>query len=700
MSRKLLRAATLLVLTILIYMSPAEASAEEQKEIGPVDIPSITKYVEQDGWSWDPVTKTLTLAGVNMDGYLDYTYTENPDHEGTGDYYLFRLPYGSTVHVKEGTVNKLYGRYSGNCFNIMNRKVNDTSDGVIFTGGGTLEMHRSEICIYSESNITFKDLNIDFIDADIPIMTDIQPYTNDDGTTTYKSTMMTFDNVDLSVQNCTGGLYTYGDYARFEDLADGTVLPTSSITIKDSVFDMNVILDEGNERNHSCFLIRNGDLTIESSTLNLNAYHPAVIVWKQYHLNEDTTAPLINITDSIIENGIEITGANTEINNSIVHAETFVNAGETTSFSFGADGDMSFDHTFTNSLNNVTIKAIPKYTVTFDTLGGSIVSGITVMDGNKIGTLPLPTKFNCTFIGWSTVGGATSANVTADTVVTSDITLYAVWKNDSVIPNKDVTGSSGENDITSTKQDETDNVPNKTEETTTLSNRKDETTAISNTANKENSTSPVNNKTFTEKEVEKRLLAANTDKEDPVGSKIGKLMLKASGKKKSVKLTWKKVSGATSYVIYGNKCGSKMKKLKTVSAKKSSYTFKKLNKGKYYKYIIVAYKKVNGTNTAIATSKSVHCATNGGKYGNPAAIKGVKNTIKIKVGKTKKIKPILKKSKKVKTHIAKFRYESSKPKVAKVSKKGIITGIKKGSCTVYVYAQNGVCKKIKVKVSK
>jgi uncharacterized protein YjdB len=43
-------------------------------------------------------------------------------------------------------------------------------------------------------------------------------------------------------------------------------------------------------------------------------------------------------------------------------------------------------------------------------------------------------------------------------------------------------------------------------------------------------------------------------------------------------------------------------------------------------------------------------------------------------------------------------YESTNPKVAKVSKKGVVTGKKKGSCYVYAYAQNGVFAKIKVTV--
>ncbi|MCR5792107.1 MAG: Ig-like domain-containing protein [Lachnospiraceae bacterium] len=41
-------------------------------------------------------------------------------------------------------------------------------------------------------------------------------------------------------------------------------------------------------------------------------------------------------------------------------------------------------------------------------------------------------------------------------------------------------------------------------------------------------------------------------------------------------------------------------------------------------------------------------------------------------------------------------FESTNNKVAKVSRSGKITAKKKGSCYVYVYAQNGAYKKVKV----
>ena len=52
---------------------------------------------------------------------------------------------------------------------------------------------------------------------------------------------------------------------------------------------------------------------------------------------------------------------------------------------------------------------------------------------------------------------------------------------------------------------------------------------------------------------------------------------------------------------------------------------------------------------------------------------------------------------KVKKHVA-MRYESSNPKIAAVSAGGQVTAKKKGTCKIYVYAQNGAVKTVTVVV--
>lgn len=188
---------------------------------------------------------------------------------------------------------------------------------------------------------------------------------------------------------------------------------------------------------------------------------------------------------------------------------------------------------------------------------------------------------------------------------------------------------------------------------------------------------------------------------DYKGSNFGLLRAQTTKlKKNSVTVKWNKVKNADGYIVYGAKCGakSKYKVLKVVSGKTTSYTHKKLKKGTYYKYNIVAFKYVNGVKVTLAASKKIHATTQGGKYGVAKAVKLNKSKVKIKKGKTFKIKASeIKKDKKIKRHRA-ICYESSNTKIATVNSKGKIKAKKKGKCTIYVYAQNGVYKTVKVTV--
>ena len=183
---------------------------------------------------------------------------------------------------------------------------------------------------------------------------------------------------------------------------------------------------------------------------------------------------------------------------------------------------------------------------------------------------------------------------------------------------------------------------------------------------------------------------------DISGSKFG--LLQAKGMKvtkSSIKVQWKKIKGAKGYIVYGNKCGKNYQKLKSV--KGLSWTQRKLKKGTYYKYMVVAY---NAKGMAIAYSKTLHVTTLGGKKANPKNIK-LKSPKKLtlKVNKKAKIKAsyVLAKKAKMSNHRG-LAYESSNTKVARVSKKGQITAKKKGVCTIYVYGQNGTMNKVQVKV--
>lgn len=91
-------------------------------------------------------------------------------------------------------------------------------------------------------------------------------------------------------------------------------------------------------------------------------------------------------------------------------------------------------------------------------------------------------------------------------------------------------------------------------------------------------------------------------------SNLSKPSISVSSKKKSksAKIKWKKVTNATSYVIYQSTSSKgTYKKVATVSSNKTSYTHKKLKKGKTYYYKVRAVKKANTTTAYSPYSKAI-----------------------------------------------------------------------------------------------
>ena len=179
----------------------------------------------------------------------------------------------------------------------------------------------------------------------------------------------------------------------------------------------------------------------------------------------------------------------------------------------------------------------------------------------------------------------------------------------------------------------------------------------------------------------------------------------------SIKLEWTRVSGADGYIIYGNYCNGngktyKYNRITTITnGKTRTWTHTKLKKATYYKYIVKAYKLVNGKKVITDTSVSVHATTTGGKYGVAKAVSIIKigskknvTKVTLKKGKTAQITATeIKKDRPIKHH-RNICYESSNTKVATVTPDGMIQAKGKGTCTIWVYAQNGVYKAVTVTV--
>ena len=122
-----------------------------------------------------------------------------------------------------------------------------------------------------------------------------------------------------------------------------------------------------------------------------------------------------------------------------------------------------------------------------------------------------------------------------------------------------------------------------------------------------------------------------------------------------------------------------------------------MKKGTGYKYRVAAYKIIKGKQVIIANSQPLYSTTKGGKYGNPEKLRVKKASVSVKSRKKVKLEVNVT-GKKLNKAGKKLRYISADPSIAKVSKTGVVTGVKRGTCYIYCVARNGLFKKIRVRV--
>lgn len=175
------------------------------------------------------------------------------------------------------------------------------------------------------------------------------------------------------------------------------------------------------------------------------------------------------------------------------------------------------------------------------------------------------------------------------------------------------------------------------------------------------------------------------------------LIAKVSTTKTSQIIRWNSVKSADGYYIYGAKANGRYKCLRTVSKKVLRWKRTGLKKGTPYRYYVEAYKLIDGKRVSLSKSLPAYSTTKGGKYGNPVKLQTKRSLVSVKSGKKTKLK-VKAAGKKMNKASKKVRYLSANPSIAKVSKKGIVTGGRRGTCYIYCVAWNGLSKKIKVRV--
>ena len=172
--------------------------------------------------------------------------------------------------------------------------------------------------------------------------------------------------------------------------------------------------------------------------------------------------------------------------------------------------------------------------------------------------------------------------------------------------------------------------------------------------------------------------------------------------------SWGKVDDATSYEVWVQYCGIKFRSKPTMvleANQKRNISITKLN-GKWLnlaRNVRVKIVAKKGKKT-LGASITAHVVGRKNKYYTNA--KGIDLTTKsfeLKKGKKAQIKAktvLVYPERKLlsNVHAREFRYDSSDPSVATVSKSGRITAKGKGKCVVYVYARNGFVQKVNVTV--
>lgn len=200
-------------------------------------------------------------------------------------------------------------------------------------------------------------------------------------------------------------------------------------------------------------------------------------------------------------------------------------------------------------------------------------------------------------------------------------------------------------------------------------------------------------------------------KEEPSNQVLllkSKMLTNKKGNVDACCLTWNAIKNADGYLVYGAKCDTldksyAYKRLAKIKGnKKLTFTQKSLKANQGYKYLVKAYRIKNGKQEIIARSYVVRTFAfqSDSQYANPTSIKIAKTNFTTKKGKSVKLEPkvVLPKEKKRKKQGPEIRYISSDPSIATVTSRGKVIGRKKGSCSIYMIAQNGVWKKVKVKV--
>ncbi|MCR5624034.1 MAG: InlB B-repeat-containing protein [Lachnospiraceae bacterium] len=396
---------------------------------------------------------------------------------------------------------------------------------------------------------------------------------------------------------------------------------------------------------------------------------------------------------------------------------------------------------FTNSefqyyINTVDLVAVSSYTydIVYELAGGTNDSSnpSTYSESEGVASFADATKENYIFDGWYGDQLYTKKVTSIEPYTNGKITLFAKFiSEDATEAPIEETVAPEETPFETTPAETTPaETPTGTPSDTTPSETKPAestaTVAPVNTIAPQGTTATVTPAAIATASAIPYVIETKISEKDSSGANFGKLKLKSpSQTSNSITIKWNKIKNADGYLIYGSRCDDgtvtyKKKLLKTIKKKKKvKWTHNNLLSGTYYKYQVVAYKNTKSLKKGVGnkknkketlvTSTDIHITTSNGNYVNPKSVSvssiGSFNLtfmdpkeVTLKKGESYQITATMDtEGKSIQMHRP-ISYESNKPKKAKVSSDGIIKAKKKGNCTLFVYAQNGVFDKITITI--
>nr|MCR5792106.1 discoidin domain-containing protein [Lachnospiraceae bacterium] len=261
-------------------------------------------------------------------------------------------------------------------------------------------------------------------------------------------------------------------------------------------------------------------------------------------------------------------------------------------------------------LYNVNNYKDPEYkTLRFNSMGGSNVEPETVEKGQRVGQPKQPTRAEYIFNGWYEDKAGTVPYVFGE--LWEDKEVYAGWikveKPPVVTPKPTATPNTG------------------------VVNPSEEKTAPTETV--------VDAFAQYLAKLEKNITSGKKNK-DIANATYQKLMLrvKKSGKNATT-VRWNALTEADGYLVYAADSKAAIKRVAVIENRKTtSLKYSGLKKGKYYKYLVVAYKKADGQYQTVSISKKIYVPVKSKKITDIKRLQVSKSKVVLKKGKSLKLK--------------------------------------------------------------